>query len=82
MAVKEGFMQCTACGRVILTEHANSTGRCGDCAGKTAAELRELYGIGEPAPEPGKRHADQAAMNVEVHRQLERAEAREQAAKE
>lgn len=36
-----GFSSCATCGRVVETKHANTAGRCSDCAGKTADQLEE-----------------------------------------
>ena len=37
-----GYSACSSCSRVIATRHANSSGRCATCAGKTEDQIEEL----------------------------------------
>ena len=36
-----GYTACTSCGRVIASVHVNTSGRCSECAGKTADQLED-----------------------------------------
>lgn len=36
-----GYVACSSCSRVIATRHANSSGRCATCAGKTEDQIEE-----------------------------------------
>lgn len=56
------YMQCSSCGRLIATAHANSTGRCVDCAGKPRAAVEAA----EPLPADQPRTGDDIPAAVET----------------
>lgn len=45
------YMQCTSCGRLIATVHANSSGRCVDCAGKPKVTAEPDKAPKQPDPD-------------------------------
>lgn len=56
--VAPGHVTCSACHRVVLAEHVNSSGRCSECAGKTASQLA----TGQPA---GHRMSEDGSALIE-----------------
>ena len=45
---ESGSTTCAVCGRVILTAHANASGRCVYCAGKPADDA--IAAVNAPIP--------------------------------